>query len=352
MPHCERLVRLTEKSRSPPRISPSASLPRNSGTIAPGAPRTSRADGPGTARGGRSSSPPRSTRPGACGSGTGRPVDQLVVGVVLLAGDAVLARVHVELDVAGVVAALQELCDGGLVARLGRADEVVVGDVQPLPGSTNFGAMPSANSCGVMPAASAACWILRPCSSVPVRNLTSSPSSRCQRVERVADDRRVGVAEVGLGVDVVDRGRQVEAAHARATLTVSAQPANARGSAIATVGGSVRTHGWHVCGATSVRRRTCRRDGDRRAVDEQPASGHVRRRDHGWDIGGNANGGYLLALAGRAMADDGRTPAAHGHRPLPRPGAGRAVRGRGRRRSRSGRRLATVTAILRMGGPR
>ena len=59
---------------------------------------------------------------------------QLVVGVVLLAADAVLAAVHVELDVAGVVAALQQLDHGDLVARLGGADEVVVGDVEPLPG--------------------------------------------------------------------------------------------------------------------------------------------------------------------------------------------------------------------------
>ena len=64
---------------------------------------------------------------------------QLVVGVVLLAGDAVLAAVHAELDVAGVVAALQQLDDGGLVARLGGADEVVVGDVQPVPGVGELG---------------------------------------------------------------------------------------------------------------------------------------------------------------------------------------------------------------------
>ena len=35
-PRPSRLVRLTEKSRSPLRMSPRASLPRNSGTIAPG----------------------------------------------------------------------------------------------------------------------------------------------------------------------------------------------------------------------------------------------------------------------------------------------------------------------------
>ena len=58
---------------------------------------------------------------------------QVVVGVVELTRHAVLAAVETELDVAGVVAGLQQLLDGDAVALLGRADEVVVGDVQPLP---------------------------------------------------------------------------------------------------------------------------------------------------------------------------------------------------------------------------
>ena len=69
----------------------------------------------------------------------------------------------------------------------------------------------------------------------------------------------------------------------------------------------------------------------------------------GWDIGGNANGGYLLAIAGRAMAEVvGKPPltvTAHYLKPAP---AG-AVRGRGHARCVPGRRLATATAILRMG---
>ena len=39
----------------------------------------------------------------------------------------------------------------------------------------------SASSCGVMPSAVAVCCILMPCSSVPVRNQVSLPSSRAQR---------------------------------------------------------------------------------------------------------------------------------------------------------------------------
>ena len=61
-------------------------------------------------------------------------VDQLALGVVGLARDAVEAFVGAEVDVAGVVAGLQQLVHGPVVAGLGRADEVVVGDVEQLPG--------------------------------------------------------------------------------------------------------------------------------------------------------------------------------------------------------------------------
>jgi hypothetical protein len=44
----------------------------------------------------------------------------------------------------------------------------------------------SAISLGLMPLASAARWILSPCSSVPVRKKVSSPSKRCQRARASA----------------------------------------------------------------------------------------------------------------------------------------------------------------------
>ena len=53
-------------------------------------------------------------------------VDQLGLGVVRLAGHAVEALVRAEVDVAGVVAGLQQLVHGPVVAGLGGADEVVV----------------------------------------------------------------------------------------------------------------------------------------------------------------------------------------------------------------------------------
>jgi acyl-coenzyme A thioesterase PaaI-like protein len=67
----------------------------------------------------------------------------------------------------------------------------------------------------------------------------------------------------------------------------------------------------------------------------------------GWDIGGNANGGYLMAIAGRAMADAvGRPPVtltAHYLRPAP-PGPCEIEVST----VRAGRRFATATASLTM----
>lgn len=67
----------------------------------------------------------------------------------------------------------------------------------------------------------------------------------------------------------------------------------------------------------------------------------------GWDIGGNANGGYLMAIAGRAMAEAvGRPPVtltAHYLRPAPAGPCEVEVT-----MVRSGRRFATATATLSM----
>jgi len=67
----------------------------------------------------------------------------------------------------------------------------------------------------------------------------------------------------------------------------------------------------------------------------------------GWDIGGNANGGYLMAIAGRAMAEAvGRPPVtltAHYLRPAPTGPCEIEVT-----TVRSGRRFATATATLTM----
>ena len=65
----------------------------------------------------------------------------------------------------------------------------------------------------------------------------------------------------------------------------------------------------------------------------------------GWDIGGHANGGYMLAIAGRAMADAvGRPPmtiTAHYLRPVPAGPCSVDVRV-----VRTGKRLVTAPALL------
>jgi hypothetical protein len=69
----------------------------------------------------------------------------------------------------------------------------------------------------------------------------------------------------------------------------------------------------------------------------------------GWDIGGNANGGYLLAIAGRAMAEvTGRPPltiTAHYLSPAPAGPCRIEVSP-----VRAGRRMATATAVLAQDG--
>ena len=137
MPHSSE-VRLIEKSRRPPRIRPSASLPRCSGFIAVGCFGVPVEQSVFEAR------EPEEVvlllevldRAMVDRAQVLDTVDrdQVVVGVVQLAGHAVETLEHVELDVARVVAALEQFGDGRLVARFGGADEVVVGDVEPSPG--------------------------------------------------------------------------------------------------------------------------------------------------------------------------------------------------------------------------
>lgn len=84
---------------------------------------------------------------------------------------------------------------------------------------------------------------------------------------------------------------------------------------------------------------------------DRPTAGDTVRYEAevhpGWDIGGNANGGYLMAIAGRAMADAmGRPPVtltAHYLRPAPSGPCTVDVEV-----VRSGRRFATATASLTM----
>src|SRR3984893_14370353 len=61
-------------------------------------------------------------------------VDEVLLLLERFAPDAIPALVHTFVDVAGVENAPGDLDDPGLVARLGRANEVVERDVQAAPG--------------------------------------------------------------------------------------------------------------------------------------------------------------------------------------------------------------------------
>ncbi len=86
-------------------------------------------------------------------------------------------------------------------------------------------------------------------------------------------------------------------------------------------------------------------------ADESADGGHrfAAEIHPGWDIGGNANGGYLMAIAGRAMAATvGRPPltlTAHFLRPGPAGPCAVDVR-----TVRTGRRLATARATMTLDG--
>ena len=111
-------------------------------------------------------------------------VDDLVLGEEGLAGDAVGTRVGGLVDVPRRLQPLQEGQDAPLVALLGGADEVVVGDQQGLPQRVVARTTRSARAFGAMPSAAAVFWTFWPCSSVPVARTTRMRWSRrccCRR---------------------------------------------------------------------------------------------------------------------------------------------------------------------------
>ena len=143
------------------------------------------------------------------------PVHQVALGVVGLAGNAVEPLVRAELDVAVVVDLLQPLLRRDVVARLGGADEVVVGDAELGPRALEALARLVGHLLGRK-----AALLGRPLDlqavlvgageEVGVVTVESVPTG-----QRVGDDGRVRVPDVRRVVDVVDRRGDVEAAHRR-----------------------------------------------------------------------------------------------------------------------------------------
>ena len=146
-----------------------------------------------------------------------RPVDraaqalvELVLLVVELAADAVEALVAVELDVAGVVHPLQELLHRPPVPGLGRADVVVVGDVEAVP------RLAEERAVAVRPLERGD--VVRLGGALDLEPVLVGAGEEHDVVapqpspagEHVGRDRRVRVPDVGRVVHVVDRRGDVE----------------------------------------------------------------------------------------------------------------------------------------------
>ena len=139
-------------------------------------------------------------------------VDQLALAEEALAADAVEALVLAVVDVAAVVDRPQDVAHHPGVAFLGGADEVVVADEQRLPGVAE--ALGHAVDEGLGIGAGA------PGGEVDVLAVLVGAGQvegvvaveAVEAGQEVGHHRRVGVAEVGLGVDVVDRRGEVDGA--------------------------------------------------------------------------------------------------------------------------------------------
>ena len=166
--------------------------------------------------GGRTRSPPRSIRPACPAARLSRPpspVDQLALVVKGLVADRIPALVAVEVEVAARLHRLPQGDAGAVVARLGRAHERIVGDIQFRRTSRGNSRTFHRQIPACRDRSARAVWtIFRPCSSVPVTRRTSRPLRPLEARDRVGGDRLIGVADVRLAVGVGDRGGDVDRA--------------------------------------------------------------------------------------------------------------------------------------------
>ena len=141
------------------------------------------------------------------------PVDQVVHGVVALARHAVEALIGAQFDVTGVVAGLQQLSDAPVVTRFGRPDEVVVGDVELPPRGAELACDCRGEGFRWLSGRFGRSLDLQTVFVSAREEVHVLAEQAVPAGERVADDRRVGVADVRRGVYVIDRRRHIEAAH-------------------------------------------------------------------------------------------------------------------------------------------
>jgi len=117
--------------------------------------------------------------------------------------------------------------------------------------------------------------------------------------EGIANDGCIRVAEVWLGVHVIDRGSDVETAHITDATGAAMLRLGMYCHVDLAVGSTAMSHNFAE--ATAVQKSS--------ALSEAGALVYDGMVHEGWDILGNTNGGYLMAMAARAMADAaGRPP--------------------------------------------
>ncbi|MEY2762650.1 MAG: hypothetical protein RLZZ43_465 [Actinomycetota bacterium] len=138
---------------------------------------------------------------------------EFVFEEVRLARHAVVTAVDVGLDVARVVTGLEQLAHAERVTLLGGADEVVVRDVQALPRlgkewGDRVGELLGRHALGLGGLLDLQSVLVGSREEVYVIPTQAVPTG-----DGVRDDRGVGVTQVWLGVDVINRCRRGELGH-------------------------------------------------------------------------------------------------------------------------------------------
>jgi hypothetical protein len=137
-------------------------------------------------------------------------IHEVLFGPESLVRDAVPALIIVLIDLSSIVEILENLLNDPFMAEFCRTDEVVIGDIQPLPeGLETFHHFIAVSL-----------WIHSPLLSSSLHLLTmfvctrqeEDPTSFQSLVagEYISGDRGVGMADMGNVVDVVDRSSDVE----------------------------------------------------------------------------------------------------------------------------------------------
>ena len=141
------------------------------------------------------------------------PVDQVLLRIETLAPDAVIAFVLSFIDVSRGRDLLEQRLHPPDVPRLGRPDEVVVGDVEPLPDIPKDDLHPVAIVLGIEPLLARGLHDVRRMLIVSHEEARVEAGEALVARDRVGRDLLVRGPDVRDVVHVIDRGRQVELRH-------------------------------------------------------------------------------------------------------------------------------------------